>query len=186
MTIFFTGCTHFGHKKIIQLADRPFESVEEMDAVLIERWNKKVKKSDTVYHLGDVTFGDMANYIPTLNGRKILIRGNHDPILQDIRSYSGFDYVLEYLEIGISGTKVVLFHYPIDDWNGRWKGHLHFHCHTHQKEVRNPNIPRDEQSGLEIPSRFPADLICNRFNVGVDACGFAPVSIDEILQEAYR
>ena len=89
--------------------------------------------------------------------------------------------ILPYHEIGIASTRVVLFHYPIDDWNGRWKGHLHLHCHTHSKQFRNPNMP-----SVTNPNRFPPDIQCNRFNVGVDACDFTPISIDEILDEASR
>lgn len=37
---FITSDTHFGHARIIELASRPFASVEEMDAELIRRWNR--------------------------------------------------------------------------------------------------------------------------------------------------
>ncbi|WP_454287211.1 metallophosphoesterase [Rhizobium arsenicireducens] len=186
MTTFFTGCTHFGHDNIIRLADRPFADVNEMNEALVERWNAKVKPRDTVYHLGDFAWKDAAEWLGRLNGSKVIIIGNHDR-LDDLEGHPAVTRVasiLPYHEIGIASTRVVLFHYPIDDWNGRWKGHLHLHCHTHSKQCRNPNMPFDHQSGLSIPNRFPPDIKCNRFNVGVDACGFTPVSINEILDEA--
>lgn len=36
---FVTSDTHFSHARIIELADRPFTSVDEMDTELIRRWN---------------------------------------------------------------------------------------------------------------------------------------------------
>ena len=56
MDIYYTSDLHLGHKNIIRLCNRPFGSIEEMDNLLIERWNKKVKKEDTVYILGDLFY----------------------------------------------------------------------------------------------------------------------------------
>ena len=50
---YYTSDLHFGHKNIIKYEDRPFSSIEEMDEALIDKWNKKVKKNDEVYILGD-------------------------------------------------------------------------------------------------------------------------------------
>jgi calcineurin-like phosphoesterase family protein len=47
--IFFTADQHFGHKNIIKYCNRPFSSVEEMNKVMIDRWNEIVGKEDTVY-----------------------------------------------------------------------------------------------------------------------------------------
>ena len=41
--LFFTSDHHFGHDNIIKFCNRPFEDVREMNQVLIERWNKKIK-----------------------------------------------------------------------------------------------------------------------------------------------
>jgi calcineurin-like phosphoesterase family protein len=153
MTIYFTGCTHFGHANIIRLANRPFNSVEEMDETLIERWNNTVKKSDTVYHLGDFSYKGSArptDYLNRLNGSKILIQGNHDPIL----------WGQHYVEFKLNKTLFVLCHYPIEEWNGYFRGAVHIHCHTHK-----PNLISAER----------------RFNVTVEATDYTPISLEEIL-----
>jgi len=43
----------FSHRGIITYANRPFASMEEMDEVLVQRWNERVRPGDRVYHLGD-------------------------------------------------------------------------------------------------------------------------------------
>lgn len=177
MNTFFTGCTHFGHANIIKLANRPFVTVEEMNEALVQRWNEKVKPSDLVYHLGDIAWGPVQPWIERLNGQKTIILGNHDKRTKIEAARDLFVDVRDYQEIEAAGTRFVLFHYPIDDWNRRYRGSIHLHCHTHAPTFRNPNIPSDwSETGI----------VCNRFNVGVDACGFAPVSLDEILAEARR
>lgn len=78
MTIWFTSDTHFGHENIIRYCDRPFENVAHMDRELIASWNQCVCDNDTVYHLGDFTFGDehkAREYFRCLNGR-IWVLGN--------------------------------------------------------------------------------------------------------------
>ena len=160
--IWFTGCTHFGHANVIKLANRPFASVEEMDEALIENWNKVVSWNDTVYHLGDVGWyhpNKQWDILKRLNGVKMFLQGNHD------EERWGKDIVeltqtIAPGERRLSGRRVVLCHYPIEEWSGWWKGNLHLHCHTHAP---------DFVSGVR------------RFNVGVDACQFRPVSLDEIL-----
>ena len=82
---YITSDQHFFHKNIcgedgFVSTRKHFKNVEEMNEVLIQRWNEKVKPSDTIFHLGDVLFGgsELWNRImPQLNGHKILILGNH-------------------------------------------------------------------------------------------------------------
>ena len=54
--VFFTSDLHFGHGKIIDHCGRPFSSVEEMDRVMIENWNRRVRKNDKVYIVGDIVW----------------------------------------------------------------------------------------------------------------------------------
>ncbi len=154
MTTFFVGCTHFQHQNIIKLTNRPFNSVEEMDETLIENWNKTVNKTDTVYHLGDFAYrGTTSNaeILKKLNGRIILIQGNHDPLL----------WGQHYLEFKDNKRLFVLSHYPFEEWNGYYKGAIHIHCHTHK------------------PQLISAE---RRFNVTVEATGYKPISLEEIMQ----
>ena len=87
--IFVISDTHFNHANILNFKDshgnpvRPFSSVEEMNDVMIDRWNEVVKTSDKIYHLGDVFFGPkpwIEENWNRLNGKKRLIVGNHDDI----------------------------------------------------------------------------------------------------------
>ena len=78
--VFFTSDLHFGHENAIRFDNRPFGTVEEMDAELVKRWNAKVGKGDLVYVLGDMIWksrnGDAEQLIRSLNGQIILIKGN--------------------------------------------------------------------------------------------------------------
>ena len=53
--IYFTSDPHYGHANIIRYCQRPYASVEAMDAALIANWNRVVTAEDTVYVLGDVS-----------------------------------------------------------------------------------------------------------------------------------
>lgn len=88
MNIWFISDTHFGHDKIINYFKRPFQSIEEMNSILITNWNKVVKPDDTVFHLGDFSFDKSSHESPTgqkaniykqqLNGNIILLKSRHD------------------------------------------------------------------------------------------------------------
>lgn len=73
--VWFTGDTHFGHERTRQLSKRPFNSIEEMDNVMISNWNNVVAEDDIVYHIGD--FGDYKKSF-LLNGNIILLLGNYE------------------------------------------------------------------------------------------------------------
>ena len=79
MKRYVTSDLHLFHKKIIEYCDRPFETVEEMNQVIINNWNDVVNEDDIVYVLGDFCFGNketLKSVVSQLKGRKILCLGN--------------------------------------------------------------------------------------------------------------
>lgn len=164
MTLFFTSDTHFGDHRTLNIHKRPFASVAEMDAALIAAWNAAVGEEDEVWHLGDFArkLGDVAELLQSLNGRIHLIRGNNDP--EGINEVPGWASVRDYHEMEAEGRKLVLCHYPFRSWNGQHRGAINLHGHSHGK--LRP-LPRQH-------------------DVGVDARGFRPVILTEILQPRAR
>lgn len=162
MAIYFTSDTHFGHSAIIDLCNRPFASLDEMDETLIARWNETVAPDDIVYHLGDFCSRARCNarpYIERLNGRVHLIEGNHDePMLQQCEDH--FESVSYMRQIHIEGQKFILCHYPIREWNDARRGAWHLFGHVH-------GGLNDEPLGFSL-------------DVGVDSHDFRPWSVDEI------
>lgn len=106
MAIYLTSDTHFNHKNVIEYCNRPFTSVEQMNAAIIKNWNKTVTNGDIVYHLGDFAWGgkdEVARLVKLLNGRIRLIIGNHDAKSPNWYLDAGFDRVYD--------MPVVLEHY---------------------------------------------------------------------------
>lgn len=155
MKTFVTSDQHFGHKNIIKLCDRPFRSVEEMDEVLMARWNEVVGPDDLVYHLGDFCYKagkDPGHYRKKLNGSIILIRGNHDPKLSQQRwADNGFSVVCVDHFIEESGRFVHLYHYPLRDWNGYYRNSYHLFGHSHG---RTKGIGRSMDVGVDAGGNF--------------------------------
>ena len=64
--VFLVSDTHFGHAGVCRFLRndgtklRPWDNPEEMDEYMVEAWNKKVKPTDKVYHLGDVVINRKA------------------------------------------------------------------------------------------------------------------------------
>jgi calcineurin-like phosphoesterase family protein len=138
--------THFNHANILNFKDfsgnkvRPFESVEEMNETMIERWNEVVKPGDKIYHLGDVFFGPkdwIENNWHRLNGKKRLIVGNHDDI-----SYIVGQRMFEKIDMWrmFSEFNLLLTHVPVHNstlYERRFKNepimpikNVHGHIHS--------------------------------------------------------
>lgn len=170
--IYYTSDLHLFHTNIIRICNRPYASIEEMHKDLIEKWNKKVRDDDQVYILGDLSYkcqdiNALYNLLKQLKGHKHLITGNHDnKWLKHIQMKDRAD-ILEtiqlYKTISDDGRMVVLFHYPIEDWDGQYHGSYHLFGHIHNVD-----------NGYRI--------IPNRFNVGVDVNDFEPKTLDELIE----
>ena len=173
--IYFASDLHLGHKNIINLCNRPFESTEAMDKAIIENWNNRVKKNDVVYLIGDLVWDKkmVAYYMEQLSGKKILVTGNHDQTWsrrEECQKY--FDMVAPYLEVHLNGHPITMCHYPMLEWMSsreetkRKLGYL-IHGHIHNRIAE------------EYRQLF---LKFNALNAGVDINGFTPVTFDELLK----
>ena len=99
MKVFVIADTHFGHENIIKYCNRPFSTIGEMDQKLIDNWNQTVSNKDTVLVLGDFGLGNkeyVSNIVKALNGKKILIMGNHDNWSEQTYRDMGFHTVSRF------------------------------------------------------------------------------------------
>jgi len=155
--IFFIGDMHFYDERIIKFCNRPFKDVNEMNEAIIDNWNRVVKKADTVFVVGDVSFGTKKQtkaIIDRLKGRKILILGNHDRTSQTYYKDLGFKEVYKY---PILYKKFfIISHEPI--YTKGWTPYLNIHGHIHDNNM--------------IEKYY--------FNVSVENINYTPISFEEI------
>jgi calcineurin-like phosphoesterase family protein len=146
------------------------DDLDYMNQTMVKEWNDLISPEDLVYILGDVAFLPAAKaveYMRRLNGRKILVQGNHDrktlndPVFRDC-----FEEIHHYLDINYNGTKVCMFHYPIAEWDQMHRGSVHFHGHLH-----------GGVSGLE---QYRAR------DMGMDATGAIAVLMEDAIRDAMR
>ena len=103
--------------EIINGDNKPLKDVliDYHDVMLVRNWNSVVKPDDTVWFLGDFGLGskERAKRICSqLNGRKNMIRGNHDNWTDEFYRSIGFNYVSKYPVI--LKHKFVLSHAPLE------------------------------------------------------------------------
>ena len=171
MNTWVTSDLHFGHKNIMKFCPvtraRFREDVDYMNNAMVKEWNDLIAPDDTVYILGDVAFmsgSDAGRMMGRLNGRKILIEGNHDrKTLLDATFVNSFAEIHQYLDVTYDGHNIVMFHYPIAEWDRMHRGSLHFHGHLH-----------GNTSGME-------KYRC--LDVGMDSTGMIAVSIEWAISQ---
>ena len=156
---YITSDTWFGRPHILQIANRPFNNIEEMNSTLIKNWNKKVKKKDVVFHLGNFAWDPTTarKVLKKLNGKIYFLRGNQDAALEEvIDDFPNAEFVNQTIK-ELADFDLVLCHYPLAVWNGKDSGTIHMHGHTVFSHKTN----------LTIESRF---------NVCTDFWGYSPVN----------
>lgn len=174
MKTWVTSDLHFGHNNIMNFCPvtraRYKNDVDYMNEAMVKEWNEIVAEEDTVYILGDVAFMPAAKavqYMHRLNGKKILIEGNHDrKALMDPAFRNCFEEVHKYLWINYNGTQVIMFHYPIAEWDQMHRGSVHFHGHLH-----------GNTSGME-------EYRC--IDVGMDATGWIVIEMEDAIRRAMK
>ena len=166
MQTFFTSDTHFDDPYAIEYFRRPFKSVDEMNAAMVEKWNSVVSEGDTVYHLGDFTLDDIRHFtkwVSQLNGNIKILPGSHDdPWLKDFVASEKVQVIaplvsVEFPEITTRENPqvIVLCHYSMQVWDRSNHGSWHLFGHSHGK-----------LKGIGLS-----------FDIGVDCTEFAPWSL---------
>jgi calcineurin-like phosphoesterase family protein len=187
---------HLGHTNSwekFKLADgsplRPFTSTEEMNETMIERHNAKVKEQDTVYFLGDVVINKRyLELVKRMNGRKILVRGNHD-IFGDDDYYSvGFEQIHG---VRVFVDKFILSHIPLhpDCVTERFRVNVHGHLHANQ--VMRPGMKQwiEKQTKTLGTIEYETDVFRADYSpepdprylcVCVEQTDYTPIHFDEV------
>ncbi len=157
-TTYFIADTHFGDDSIRRYENRPFDSAAQMDAGLIQRWNAVVRECDSVYILGDFCIpGKERSMLSQLNGRKYLVKGNHD-----IQSNA------QYRQAGFCEV----YDHPIILDN--------FWILSHEALYVNTNMPYANLFGHVHNSPVYKDYSPQHYCVCVERIDYTPISFDRI------
>lgn len=170
--IWFTSDLHFWHKNICKYCNRPFDSVEQMNDTIIDKWNSIVKLDDTVFILGDLGFCGIEKLrllISQLNGNLIVIQGNHDPnkVINALLEENLIQEAHKLLHVIVEGDEechdqeLTLCHFPMIDWYNKEKGAWMIHGHQHQ-------LP-------ETPS-----CSVKHWDVGLDKNNMQPINFEQL------
>lgn len=156
--IYFCSDHHFLDPRT-HFFTRPFKNIKENIDGLINNHNEVVSEDDLVYFLGDVFFNSVKDsknlsMVDKMNGRKILILGNHDKIPRQ-EYLKSFDSVHDNLIIEHNDQKFFLTHEPKDASHELFSlvGHVHGSWRVQKHMI----------------------------NVGVDVWNMCPVSLESIL-----
>lgn len=182
---FYIADTHFGHQNVLKYDARPFADLEEMEAALVENWNRAVADTDTVYILGDFIWGkDQSKWLELtgrLRGKKVLLWGNHDLGQEQMSTelLARFEAVADYLEIVDEGHYVTLCHYPVAFYRGSYRENCYMLCgHVHRT--------RENDYLEELRRRMREDPQAGRGNIYNAGCmmpymNYTPRTLDEII-----
>lgn len=193
MRYYIADC-HFFHGALnTKMDQRGFEDVESMNQYMIHKWNAKVKSTDEVVIIGDLSWGNAEEtnkLLSKLRGRLYLIEGNHDRFLTN-NNYDArrFVWIKPYAEMHDNGRKVVLCHYPIMCYNGQYrrdeKGNpktymLYGHVHdTHDQRLLEQFQEMTRNTVVAGPDGVERNIPCNMMNCYCGYSDYEPRTLDE-------
>lgn len=179
--VFFVSDLHFAHVSILyfhpkrrelcgvtldELKEDKATAIQKHDEWLINKWNETVRKKDTIYFLGDFCLGNKERteeILRQLNGKKFLIRGNHDKSLNGLENY--FEWVGDIKEAKFTNNQfkfidpeetfcVEMCHYPFLTWNRRPHGTCHVHGHCHGSIDRINDVMQELRVDVGFDGKF--------------------------------
>lgn len=161
---FLIADTHFGDEAIIRYENRPFENAKAQEEILIKNWNDTVDAKDTVFVLGDFGCSDSkeetTRLCHALNGKKILVMGNHD--IQTARWYR---------ECGF---------YEVSAWPILYDT---FWILSHEPLYVNENMPYANVFGHVHANPAYRDFSKQSFCVSVERIDYRPIDFEEIRKK---
>jgi calcineurin-like phosphoesterase family protein len=181
---FVTSDLHFSHNNIIKYCNRPFQSIEHMNSILTSNWNSKVSPDDTVYVVGDFFMGnkeDWPSHRAKLNGKIILVMGNHDTkgklfTPEENKAFMrecGVDETVDEFYLESHGLIWWMAHYPP-------AGHDR---HTDDRGYQRPKPSQKYDVMLYGHVHSPNIYdVPGALHVGCDAHGYTPRSMDEMYE----
>ncbi len=164
---FYTSDLHFQHHNLYLSGKRKFSCAEECEELIVNNFNSRIGKQDSLYILGDLTlsanYDDLCEYLNRINGNKIVILGNHDrqKTLQKLKDDKVISNWHPWKGVADHGIKCFLTHFvPLEAHSGP-EPRLYLHGHVH--------------GTLKNITKCPL-----LYDVGVDANDFKPVSLDDL------
>ncbi|GHP12656.1 metallophosphatase [Lentilactobacillus fungorum] len=191
---YFTADTHFFHERLLgvsEFAPRPFLTVEDMNETIIRNWNKRVNQNDVVYHLGDIAIlhtrpeknalEQIFEVLRQLNGRLILIKGNHDSralfkyLAQhnyQVNNHPKFEFHDVGVLIKMNHRQYYLTHYPM--MLGIVKQIINLHGHIHHYAVP---VKENINVGVDTPE---VDYLAQKPPFGTP---FSQVEVEKMVEQ---
>jgi calcineurin-like phosphoesterase family protein len=161
---FVTADTHFFHKAILTYERGEFDSVGQMNDHIIDKFNSVVGESDLTYFLGDFSFKTdvvtLKTLLNSLNGRKVLVKGNHDK--EKCRKYVECGFIEATRYPIIVEKYFVLSHEPPEYYNENTP-YCYLYGHVHSCELY-PTITQ------------------NSACVSIERWNYMPVELDKVVE----
>jgi len=184
MAEFITSDLHLSHNNIWKpdYASRPVSSTEEMNEMLISNWNEVVSQNDTVYVLGDVCMGKIAESLPLcdlLQGHKILVFGNHDRMFRPKNDNQFHKWMTEYSQYFESITNEMV-------WNDRLLfNHFPYSGDSHDEDRYLSSRPQKSRLWLCHGHTHQKEFLSGEksIHIGIDAevANYSPIPIEKVV-----
>lgn len=163
--VWFMSDLHYNHQNILWINQKTrgdrFEDLTDMNQYIIKELKEKVDPDDYLFDLGDLIWkegpAEVELFSKLLPVRSHRVLGNHDG--RNLEAWgkcwrSVSDLLDLIIKKGGEDIRLTLSHYPILDWNHRYRGawNLHGHCHGSIDKLN------DKSGELRLDIGFDSDI----------------------------
>ena len=189
---YFTSDLHLGDKTVARW--RGFDDIDAHDA-LVAAGLATLRADDELWLLGDLCKANLdgvrslREHIPCSHVHVVV--GNHDSRSRFVTSglFDSVEYYDQVGKVAREGYKFVMSHYPMLDWDRAFHGSYMLHGHIHSLPAegypgKEPPLPRGREDGgfgIMGYNEWNREHGIRRYDVGVDANHYLPVSAEQIL-----